>query len=222
MKRFSILFVFLVGAILTFAQVNTILMFEQFSVSTIKFKNKSLTKVLANYDMGQQRMLYKQNDVVMELVGTAAVDTVCFGPRKFIPYGDSFLEIVNLKDGTVYINWHQKSVNIGSKGAFGAVTQGTVKPLYIFDLGLNSPEMYNSYNKQNVNNTDVYKQKNDNEYMLRLDDKFVKFRNVKQLCKLFPDKASLINKFVKQHKIEFKYVEDVLMLMNYCMSVGSH
>ena len=101
---------------------------------------------------------------MMEMTNPAQVDTVIIGKRKFVPVGRGFYEVVCRKEGVVYIDWLLKDVNIGSKGALGTVTQGSVKNLQMSDLGLNGTEMYTPYERQKIGSTEVYRRKNDNTY----------------------------------------------------------
>ena len=72
------------------------------------------------------------------------------------------------------VDWLLKDVNIGSKGALGSVTQGSVHNLQMSDLGLNGTEMYTPYASQKIGSTDVYRRKNDNTYYIKIDNKSVR------------------------------------------------
>ncbi len=219
MKRAFITFAIIFCTISLFAQEKIILMFDDFCDTTIKFKNKTTAKISANYDMGRQLLLFKDNGEVLELVRTETIDSICIGERKFVPYYTNLLEVVKMNGGTLYINWHQKSISIGSKGVFGDITLGTVKNLYTPDSGMKTSKTYKASSKDQVNSAEVYREKNDNEYMLFINDKFVSFNSVKQLSKIYPEKETQLKKFSKEHKLDFNYVEDVLKLMEYCFSI---
>ena len=123
-------------------QFKRIFLFNDFVQAQIKFRNHSVSVVSLNYDASNKTMLFRQGEEMMEMTNPAQVDTVIIGKRKFVPVGRGFYEVVCRKEGVVYIDWLLKDVNIGSKGALGTVTQGSVKNLQMSDLGLNGTEMY--------------------------------------------------------------------------------
>lgn len=140
-------------------QFKRIFLFNDFVQAQIKFRNHSVSVVSLNYDASNKTMLFRQGEEMMEMTNPAQVDTVIIGKRKFVPVGRGFYEVVCRKEGVVYIDWLLKDVNIGSKGALGSVTQGSVKNLQMSDLGLNGTEMYTPYERQKIGSTEVYRRK---------------------------------------------------------------
>ena len=142
-------------------QFKRIFLFNDFVQAQVKFRNHSVSAVSLNYDASNKTMLFLQTGEMMEMTNPAQVDTIIIGKRKFVPAGKGFYEVVCMKEGIAYIDWLLKDVNIGSKGALGSVTQGSVKSLQMSDLGLNGTEMYTPYERQKAGSTEVYRRKND-------------------------------------------------------------
>lgn len=200
-------------------QFSRIFLFDEFAKAQIKFRNRTQAAVSLNYDVANKKMLYTQGDDLMEVANIHTVDTIFVRGHKFIPVANVFYEVVPLKNGIVYIDWLIKDVNIGSKGALGAVTQGSVHNLQMSNLGLNAVEMYTPYKQQELGSTDLYQRKSDNTYFIRRKNKFVKLKTLKQLKKAFPDNKDKIDAFAKENKIDMKETRDALLVINYCLGL---
>ena len=79
--------------------------------------------------------------------------------------------------------------------------------------------MYTPYASQKIGSTDVYRRKNDNTYYIKIDNKSVKIKSIKQLIKLYPNHKDKIEAYIKQEDIQMKDVSKVLMLLNYCLGI---
>lgn len=200
-------------------QFKRIFLFNDFVQAQIKFRNHSVSVVSLNYDASNKTMLFRQGEEMMEMTNPAQVDTVIIGKRKFVPVGRGFYEVVCRKEGVVYIDWLLKDVNIGSKGALGTVTQGSVKNLQMSDLGLNGTEMYTPYERQKIGSTEVYRRKNDNTYYIKVEGKLEKVKSLKHLEKIFIGHKDEIRKFAKDHKIDMKDILDIFSILDYCMEL---
>lgn len=219
MKRFLVLFMGLMGIILsTVAQDHTILLFDSFVTGKIHFKNHAVTTASMNYDAGHGRILYQQNEELMELTNSFMVDSVSFGQRQFIPMGKSYAEKIPTEHGTVYVNWVLKDVNVGSKGAYGMPTHGKVESLKSYDFGLSS-ETYTAYDKQAVKSTDMFRRKNANTYYISVNGEMKEIKSTKQLIKLYPQKEKEIRQYMSDTKVNLKEPYKALQLLDFCLSL---
>lgn len=215
MKNLAIFLLFSVYALVATAQANDpLFIFDQFYNAKIHFKNRSVTVAPMNYDAVNDRMYFKQNDDMMELTNQESIDSISWaGKRCFITYGKNFLEKINLDNGTCYIAWRIRNVNVGSAGALGSVTQGKVENINIRSMGVFSAEDAKSHN------ADVYQQKNANEYYLPMDGKFKKITNKKHILKLYPAHKSEIEAYMDKENIKMQEPLSVLQLLNFCMGL---
>ena len=211
------LYSFLLLFILVFnagAQEKPLFIFEQFANAKIHFKNRSVTVAPMNYDAVNDKMYFKQNADLMELTNYAMIDSIVWaGKRTFVSYGNGFLEQVKMDNGTAFIRWRIKNVNVGSRGAFGTVTQGKVESISIRSMGVFSATDADS------NSADVFQQKNSNEYFLSLNGKMNKITNLKHLYKLYPVHKDAIKQYVDSEHIKMEEPLLVLQLLNYCMGL---
>jgi len=151
---------------------------------------------------------------LMELTNAASIDSIVWaGKRCFVTHGNRFLEKVDLKNGTCFIGWRIKKVNIGSTGALGATTQGKVESINVRSMGVFSAKDATSHS------ADVYQQKNANEYFIPSNGKFNKVTNLKHIQKLFPQHKEAIKEFAEKQDIKMQEPLSVLELLNYCMGL---
>lgn len=227
MKKFVILFALCYGMLLSLSaqQFNRILLFDDYTQAQIKFRNGTTASVRLNYDASNKTMLFLQNEAIMEVTNPASIDTITAGERKFIPAVKGFYEVVRLRNGIAYIDWLLKDVNIGSKGALGAVTQGSVHNLQMSNLGLNATEMYTPYGPQKIGSTEVYRRKNDNTYYIIIGGKMTKVKTVKHLQKIFPAHKDEIKASAKEKDVNMKDAQSALEFLDYCLQLegnGQH
>lgn len=219
MKKICLLLLLLVcGSPVVMAQDHTILLFEEFTIGKIHFKNHSVTSASMNYDAAHGRMLFMQDEQMMEVVNSYMIDSISLEGRQFIPQTDKYLEKIAVEHGAVYINWVLKDVNIGSKGAFGMPTQGKVETLNNYDLGV-STEAFTPYEKQKVKSTDMYRRKNANTYFIQLNGVLKEVKSTKQLIKLLPDKETEIRQYISENKPDMKELDEAVALLDFCLSL---
>ena len=215
MKRlYSLLLVCLIIAGVQAQDNKPLFIFEQFVNAKIHFKNRSVTVAPMNYDAVNDKMYFKQNDDLMELTNAAMIDSIVWaGKRSFVSLNQGFLEQIKQENGTAFIRWKIKNVNIGSAGAFGTVTQGKVETISVRAMGVFSATDAAS------NSADVYQQKNANEYYIRVDGNLERINNIKHAQKLFPAQKAAIQAFAKEHKINMKEPLSALEFLNYCLGL---
>ena len=208
MKRFCLyLFVcFIVSGVC--AQNEPLFIFKQFVHAKIHFKNRSITIVPMNYDAVNDKMYFKRDGQLMELMQLSSIDSVVWAKKFcFVYHEQKFLEKVQLKNGTAFIHWQVRNVNVGSIGALGQVTQAKVDRVY-------------SSKSWRDHSSDIYKQKNQNDYYLLLDGSLKKVTTLKQILKLFPKHKADIEAFVEEQQTNMQMPQSVLDLLDYCLNLA--
>ena len=161
-----------------------------------------------NYDAVNDKMYFKRDGQLMELMQLSRIDSVVWAKRFcFVCHEGRFLEKVQLKSGIAFIHWQVRSVNVGSIGALGQVTQAKVERVY-------SSESWRNHS------ADIYKLKNRNEYYLLLDGSLKKATTLKQILKLFPEHKAAIESFVEERRIDMQMPQSVLDLLDYCLNLA--
>lgn len=214
MKRFLPLLTFVFVTLAASAQNEPLFIFDQFVNAKIHFKNRSVTVAPMNYDAVNDKMFFKDKDQLMELTNFAMIDSVVWaGKRTFVPYGNGFLEQVKLENGTAFIRWRIKNVNVGSAGALGTTTQAKVETISVRAMGVFSATDATSHSG------DVYQQKNVNEYFIRVGNDLKKITTMKQVQKLFPKHKEAIKEFADKQDVKMQEPLSVLELLNFCMGL---
>ena len=106
--KYQITFIILLISLITetgYAQRKSIYLLDDFTQGVVLMKNGAKTNALLNYDGSNRKMKFKQQDEIMILTNTQAIDTVFIASHKFIPYSRNFLEVVEMPNGNLYINW---------------------------------------------------------------------------------------------------------------------
>jgi hypothetical protein len=192
------------------AQNDPVFILKQFVHAKIHFKNRSITVVPMNYDAVNDKMYFKRDGQLMELMQLSAIDSVVWAKQFcFVHHEQKFLEKVSLKNGTAFIHWQVRNVNIGSIGALGQVTQAKVE------------RVYSSGNWRNQS-ADIYKLKNQNDYYLLLDGSLKKVTTLKQILKLFPEHKADIEAFVEEQHTNMQMPLSVLELLDYCLNLAKN
>ena len=215
MKIISFFFLFSIYALGAMAQSSSpLFILDQFYNAKIHFKNRSITVAPMNYDAVNDKMYFKQGGELMELTNAASIDSIVWAKmRCFITHNNKFVEKVDLENGSCYIAWRIKNVNVGSAGALGSVTQAKVESINIRAMGVFSAKDATSQN------ADVYQQKNANEYYLNVNGKISKITNKKHILKLYPSHKAAIEEFMDKQKIKMNEPYSVLELLNFCMGL---
>ena len=207
MKRFCLYLLVCFIVSVACAQNEPGFIFRQFVHAKIHFKNRSITVVPMNYDAVNDKMYFKRDGQLMELMQLSSIDSVVWAKKFcFVYHEQKFLEKVQLKNGTAFIHWQVRNVNIGSIGALGQITQAKVDRAY-------SSKSWRDYN------SDVYKLKNKNDYYLSLDGSLKKVTTLKQILKLFHKHNADIEKFVEEQQINMQIPQSVLDLLDYCLNL---
>ena len=208
MKRFCLYLLVCFIVSVACAQNEPVFIFKQFVHAKIHFKNRSITVVPMNYDAVNDKMYFKRDGQLMELMQLSSIDSVVWAKKFcFVYHEQKFLEKVQLKNGTAFIHWQVRNVNIGSIGALGQITQAKVDRAY-------SSKSWRDYN------SDVYKLKNKNDYYLSLDGSLKKVTTLKQILKLFPKYKADIEAFVEEQQTNMQMPQSVLDLLDYCLNLA--
>ena len=208
MKRFCLYLLVCFIVSVACAQNEPVFIFKQFVHAKIHFKNRSITVVPMNYDAVNDKMYFKRDGQLMELMQLSSIDSVVWAKKFcFVYHEQKFLEKVQLKNGTAFIHWQVRNVNIGSIGALGQITQAKVDRAY-------SSKSWRDYS------SDVYKLKNKNDYYLLLDGSLKKVTTLKQILKLFPKHKADIEAFVEEQQTNMQMPQSVLDLLDYCLNLA--
>lgn len=159
----------------------------------------------------------------MELQNVCDLDSVQIGKHRFVIVNGHFCEVfyptVGNGNNALLVDWSMSQVHVGYKGAMGSVSQSKGIAVNISTmssvLGDSSPgnqaiQTNNSGNQATAQSQDVYKTRYNNVYYIYSNGKARKFKNKKQLLKLFPDRVEEVEKTLHRHHVDFQLPQTVI------------
>lgn len=211
------------------AQSRVAMLLDEYVDGVVYLKSGIPVRVPLNYDGGLHFMRYVQDNQVMELQNVQDVDSVKIGSRKFVPLNGRFCEVFTTRhpgsDNALLVEWSMSRQHIGYKGVMGNVSQvrghsvnvsvmsnilsGTTSGDGLLQEG-NSSMMTNNSNNSTVQSQDVYKTRYYNIYYIYYNGKARKFKNKKQLLKLFPERTEELEKALRRHQTDFQHPQTVI------------
>lgn len=228
MRKLFIL-IFLIVSTITMAQEKRVYLFQEFAKTIIKYKANQRFSVMANFDVANQKVMYKQGEDLMELVNPALVDTIFFGNQKWIYHNDQYCQIAKMPKGEILIAWHITKVHDGYVGVYGTSQVPSHKIQLEGNFGMGtiagiSGGMYNGSFGTNTNdgqgrNLDVWKNKNQNTYYFTKNGKEYKLTSLKSVYKTFPDQKAKIQEYVKENSLDMMSAEKALQIVDFCLGL---
>jgi hypothetical protein len=182
-------------------------LFPEFSTGKVRLKNEKIQSLELNYNTVSEKMVYKKDDKIYDIVNTEIIDTVSIKESKFVPAGQVFYEVLLIAPVSLYIQYQGELIPPGAVAGYGGTSQ-----------------VSNTKNLTSVNlSMGYYNLKLPDDYTVKLDqifwikkDSLQKYSTEKQFLKLFPDKAAELKDFIKKQKIRFDKPADQVILIEFC------
>jgi hypothetical protein len=183
-------------------------LFPDFPAGTVKMKNGNKQKLPLNYNTITEKMVYRQNGTLYDMIGIDMVDTIYIKESKFIPSGKYFVEVLHEGPVTLFIQHKGSLLSPGAPAAYGGTSQVS-NSKYLTSIGL-SGQYYNLKLPQDftVQPSPVF--------WIRNNSGMHDFLNEKQFLKIFPENQQDLKKFIKQNKLKFERITDMKKLAEYC------
>lgn len=198
--------------VLSFAQENpnSNYLFEKFQSGKVIFKNGSNATGNLNYDIVRETFVFRENNEILDLANPNSVAVVNINNRIFEhAKGDIFYERVNLdNDATLYIQWNNKLLSKGKKGAYGTVSQTTSID--------NVSQITGPGGNVNLSDTSEYTYKNNNTYYLKQKGKYKRFISSDSFSKLYKGHEQEVKDYLKSENINLKILDDVKKAVIHC------
>jgi hypothetical protein len=171
-------------------------------------KNDSTKRMILNYNIVSELMVYEKDGKYYDLMNPDIVDTVYMNKRKFIPVGKIFHEVLFHGNNLILSMQHKGQLIEGGKTAgYGGTSQTSAIKTYstLASSGIN-------YNLEIPDNSEV---RSEFIYWIRKSDGKFSFTSEKQFLKIFPDKEKELKLYLKDQKIRMHRPEDVVRLVRY-------
>lgn len=182
------------GNTVTWGQNGKHFVFPEYQEAQIVYKNKKVNKVALNYNRATEEMVYTGSDGrKMALYPISQIDTIYFGKRSFVPYDNSFEEILLSGKYLLYASYRCR-LSIGAQNiGYGSSSTTAIDNISSLNTG---GEMYQ------LKLPDNYKVEPYTIYTIEIDGKREHFRKIKEIMKLFPELKKEITNFQKKNKLK--------------------
>jgi hypothetical protein len=213
MKRFYYFLVFSFSFSLTYAQENTKeishYLFSDFTQGIVLMKNGSENNALLNYNSLTEEMVFKDKGKMLAIgkPQLAQIDTVFIRNRKFFILNDKFVELILRSTIDLYAEHKCKLIPPGKPAGYGGTSETSAVSTYsslssggrVYDLKLPDDYRVEPY---------IF-------YWLKRKGELNKFTSIKQLMKLYEDKADLCKTYVKKNNVKYNDQESIVQFIRY-------
>ena len=213
--RISSLLIFFLLSISGFAQTKIVevshYLFPQFTKGLVLMKSGIRNEASLNYNSITEEMIFDNRGTKLAMSQLNLVDTVFIQGRKFILFGGKFVELVYHSKYELYVQHKCSIKDPGKPSGYGGTSQTSATTTY--SSYVTGGQFYEMKLPDGLE-TKLYV-----EYWLKKDGVPIKFINIRQLAKLFDDKAALFKDYVKKHAVKYTDQESIVALIKYMESI---
>jgi hypothetical protein len=191
------------------------LLFTEFEEGIVLHKDGGRSSALLNYDPVDEKILFvDKDDKIMTLAYPEKIASVTIGGHRFVPGQNKvFYEEIKAGDNFLYVRWKFNLIAAGKSTGYGTYNRtssgsGGMKSM----RGVDSD--YSNYDSDKAYETQVK-----NVFFLKEGNKYKKFTSSQALAKLFKGHESEIEAFADKNSINFKKLEDVKKIVEYCFGL---
>ncbi|HLP74939.1 MAG TPA: hypothetical protein VK155_18690 [Bacteroidales bacterium] len=183
-------------------------LYPEFVKGEIRLKNGKSQFALLNYNTVSEQVVFRQDEKIFDLINVENIDTVYIFKSKFIPSASRFYYEL-LLPGKVPLFLQHKGTLLppGKPGAYGTTSQVSSSTY------LSSTQLQSGY--YNLKLPEDYDVKVDPVFWVRKDTIMASFISEKQFLKIFPGSADDLKRYIKQDRIRFDRVQDVIRLLTW-------
>ena len=194
------------------AQSDTIMipeqfLFPEFSTGVLKMKNGEKVILNLNYNVVNEKMVFKQKDRIYDMVNYSNVDTVFIHQRKFVPVGKVFYEVIVNAPVSLFVQ-HKSTIKNPSRPAAYGGTSDVSSSTYI--------------NNMRIGN-DVFRMDSNQEIIIepkpvswiRKNNEMYAVTNQKHFQKIFLDRKNVIREFIRQNHLDIENYDHLIKVVNY-------
>jgi hypothetical protein len=182
-------------------------LFSSFSSGKVKMRNGEVHDLVMNYNTLSEKIVYKQNERLYDLINQDLTDTIYLQDSKFISSAGVLYQVLADIKVPFFVHYKGKLLPPGTPAGYGENSQ------------VSNTKLQSSFSTSSGNyNLDLpadYKVKIDLIYYFRKNDMLISFSNQRELLKVLPDKAEELKQFIKKNKIKFDNPSDIENLAQY-------
>jgi hypothetical protein len=183
-------------------------LFPGFTTGKVIMKNGTIQTAVMNYNTVTERMVYEKNGKLYDMVNTEMMDTVFVQESKFVPVGKVFYEVLLVAPISLFVQNIGDLIPPGTPAGYGGTSQVSNTKL------MSSIELSSGY--FNLKLPSDYTVNADPVYWIRINNNMYSFINEKQFLKIFPGKEGDLKQYIKQNRIKFNKISNLVSLAEHC------
>ena len=188
-------------------------LFPEFTECIIKATSGTVSTENGNYNTITGKMAFMKGTTIYGLAVTRQADTISFGNRHFVPFGEVFQEVVVNAPITLFIQHESRLISPGQPVGYGGTSKVSKVNTYSHlstQSGIYSLEIPPDFE---IKYMPVYR--------IRRDGEMHSFLGRKQFVKIFPEHKKEIGSFIKSQDIKMEDRDDLIKLVSYCNTLYS-
>lgn len=182
-------------------------LFPEFSKDKVLMRNGEIHDLVMNYNTISEKIVYKQNDKLFDLINQDLTDTIYLQGSKFISSSGVLYQVLSNTKIPFFVHYKGNLMPPGTPAGYGENSQ------------VSNTKLQTSFSTSSGNyNLDLpadYKVRIDLTYSMILNETFIEFSNQREFLKFFPGKADQIKLYIKKNKISFKNPADIEKLAQF-------
>ena len=183
-------------------------LFPEFSTCTIRSTSGTVSTENGNYNTITGKMAFMKGTTIYGLAVTRQADTISFGNRHFVPFGEVFQEVVVNAPITLFIQHESRLISPGQPVGYGGTSKVSKVNTYSHlstQSGIYSLEIPPDFE---IKYMPVYR--------IRRNGEMHSFLGRTQFIKIFPEHKKEIGNFIKSQDIKMEDRDDLIRLVTYC------
>ena len=166
--------------------------------NTLSLNLNTLTEQMVFDSKGQKLAIAKKEMLI--------IDTIYLQDRKFVVLNEKFVEAIHGSQWSLYKEYQSKLVENKPSG-YGGPTETS--------SSASVTHMVGNGRLMELEIPDGYKVNSSSFYWLKRDGDLKRVSKMKDLKKLYPEKADLFKKYVKKNKVKYDNPESLIRLIDY-------
>jgi hypothetical protein len=183
-------------------------LYTDFATGIVKMKNGTTQSIALNYNTVSEKMVYEKDGDLYDMTNPQLIDTVFLQDSKFIPVGNVFQLVLLIAPISLFVQYKGELLPPGAPAGYGGTSQVSNTKL------LSSVQLSSGY--YNLKLPSDYIVKVDQVYWIRKNGAMFSFMNERQFLKVFPGEEGELKQFIKQNRIKFDRLPDLIRLINHC------
>lgn len=184
-------------------------LFPEFIKGSVFMKSGVRQETIMNYNTLTEEMVFQDKGKILAIgnESVANIDSIIIIDRKFVPVESTFFELLYESGHQIFAE-HKCRINMpGSPVGYG----GTSHTSSVTSVSsLQADGLF-----YELKLPDNYETKPYTNYWIKKKGELTQFINMRQLRRIYNNKRSLFDAFVKKHDVKYENEESLITLINY-------